>query len=256
MRLLKAAATLAALAALVTGCGSVVDGTAKPAPNLKLRPLSGATVSKVPLDGAALSRMLDQNLISREPAQVGGPEKLYQVKRSTSQAGCLGVTAMLQKSVYRSGPQPAQVQDVASESWWNNGEPAQVITVMEGVVTLPSAAQAQALFAQFSQQWQQCNGMTTSEQTGPISTTNVISDVRGTATTIAATKTATSVLPNMPALRPTPQARAIGVRSNCLVEVEVVFFGGRRSTDPGSANINTSALDIARAMMDRVNALS
>jgi hypothetical protein len=195
-------------------------------------------------------------LISREPAQVGGPEKLYQVKRSTSQAGCLGVTAMLQKSVYRSGPQPAQVQDVASESWWNNGEPAQVITVMEGVVTLPSAAQAQALFAQFSQQWQQCNGMTTSEQTGPISTTNVISDVRGTATTIAATKTATSVLPNMPALRPTPQARAIGVRSNCLVEVEVVFFGGRRSTDPGSANINTSALDIARAMMDRVNALS
>ncbi|AFJ34545.1 MULTISPECIES: sensor domain-containing protein [Mycobacterium] len=252
MRILKAAATLAVLATLVTGCGAVVNGTAKPAPNLKLRPLSGATVSKVLLDGATLSRMLDQTLISREPAQVGGPEKLYQVKRSTSQAGCLGVTAMLQKSVYRS----AQVQDVASVSWWNNGEPAQVITVMEGVVTLPSAAQAQALFAQFSQQWQQCNGMTTSEQTGPISTTNVISDVRGTATTIAATKTATSVLPNMPALRPTPQARAIGIRSNCLVEVEVVFFGGRRSTDPGSANVNSSALDIARAMMDRVNALS
>jgi hypothetical protein len=98
--------------------------------------------------------------------------------------------------------------------------------------------------------------MTTSEQTGPISTTNVISDVRGTATTIAATKTATSVLPNMPPLRPTPQGRAIGIRSNCLVEVEVVFFGGRRSTDPGSADINTSALDIAHAMMDRVNALS
>ncbi|WP_161807978.1 sensor domain-containing protein, partial [Mycobacterium intracellulare] len=56
--------------------------------------------------------------------------------------------------------------------------------------------------------------------------------------------------------RPTPQARAIGIRSNCLVEVEVVFFGGRRSTDPGSANVNSSALDIARAMMDRVNALS
>lgn len=74
---------------------------------------------------------------------------------------------------------------------------------MEGVVTLPSAAQAQALFAQFSRQWQQCNGMTTSEQSGPISTTNVISDVRATDTTVAATKTATAVLPNMPALRPT-----------------------------------------------------
>ncbi len=243
---------LAAAAAVLTGCGTVVGGTAKPAPNLKPRPLSGATVSKVLLDGVTLSRMLDQTLVSRDPAQVGGPEKLFQVRRSTSQAGCLGVTAMLQQSVYRS----AQVKDVASESWWNNGEPAQVITVMEGIVTLPSASEAQALFAQFSQQWQQCNGMTTSEQTGPISTTNVISDVRGTATTVAATKTATSVLPNMPPLRPTPQGRAIGIRSNCLVEVEVVFFGGRRSTDPGSADINTSALDIAHAMMDRVNALS
>jgi hypothetical protein len=252
MRIFKAVAVLTAVAAVMTGCGGVVDGTAKPAPNLKLGPLSGATVSKVLLDGATLSRMLDQTLVSRDPAQVGGPDKLYQLKRSTSQAGCLGVTAMLQKSVYRS----ADVKDVASESWWNNGEPAQVITVMEGVVTLPSTAQAQALFAQFSQQWQQCNGMTTSEQTGPISTTNVISDVRGTGSTIAATKTATSVLPNMPPLRPTPQARAIGVRSNCLVEVEVVFFGGRRSTDPGSADVNASALDIARAMMDRVNALS
>ena len=252
MRIFKAVAVLTAVAAVMTGCGGVVDGTAKPAPNLKLGPLSGATVSKVLLDGATLSRMLDQTLVSRDPAQVGGPDKLYQLKRSTSQAGCLGVTAMLQKSVYRS----ADVKDVASESWWNNGEPAQVITVMEGVVTLPSTAQAQALFAQFSQQWQQCNGMTTSEQTGPISTTNVISDVRGTGSTIAATKTATSVLPNMPPLRPTPQARAIGVRSNCLVEVEVVFFGGRRSTDPGSADVNASALDIPRAMMDRVNALS
>lgn len=252
MRIFKAVAVLTAAAAVMTGCGGVVDGTAKPAPNLKLRPLSGATVSKVLLDGATLSRMLDQTLVSRDPAQVGGPDKLYQLKRSTSQPGCLGVTAMLQKSVYRS----ADVKDVASESWWNNGEPAQVITVMEGVVTLPSAAHAQALFAEFSQQWQQCNGMTTSEQTGPISTTNVISDVRGTGSTIAATKTATSVLPNMPPLRPTPQARAIGIRSNCLVEVEVVFFGGRRSTDPGSADVSASALDIARAMMDRVNALS
>jgi hypothetical protein len=161
------------------------------------------------------------------------------------------VTAMLQQGVYRS----ADVKDVASESWWNNGEPAQVIVVEEGVVTLPSPAQAQALFTQFSGQWQQCNGMTTSEQSGPISTTNVISDVRVTDSTIAATKTATSILPNMPPLRPTPQARAIGIRSNCLVEVQVVFFGGRRSSDPGTADINTSAIDVAHALMDRVSAL-
>jgi PknH-like extracellular domain len=256
MRKFAPATVLTAVAVLAAGCGAVVDGTAKPAPNLKSRPLTGATVTQVLLDGAALSRMLSQPFVARDPAEFGGPERLYQIKGSMSQAGCLGVTAMLQKSVYQSGGQPAQVKDVASQSWWNNGQPAQVITVIEGVVTFASAAQAQALFAQFSQQWQQCNGTTTTEQTGPISTTNAISDVRVTDSVLAATKTATSILPNMPALRPAPQARAIGIQSNCLVEVEVVFYGGRRSSDPGSADINTSAIDVAHAMMDKISALS
>jgi PknH-like extracellular domain len=252
MRIGAPAAVLMAVAVLAAGCGSVVSGTAKPAPNLKSRPLTGATVKQVLLDGATLSRMLNQPFVARDPAEFGGPERLYQVKGSMTQANCRGVTAMLQKSVYP----PAQVKDVASQSWWNNGQPAQVITVIEGVVTFASAAEAQALFGQFSQQWQQCNGTTTTEQTGPISTTNAISDVRVTNSVLAATKTATSVLPNMPPLRPAPQARAIGIQSNCLVEVEVVFYGGRRSSDPGSADINSSAIDIAHAMMDKVSALS
>jgi hypothetical protein len=159
---------------------------------------------------------------------------------------------MLQKSFYES----SDVQDVASESWWNNGDPAQVISVIEGVVTLPTAARAEALFAKFSQQWQQCNATTTTEQNGPINTTNSISDIRVTNTVVAATNTATAVLPNMPPLRPTPQARAIGVQLNCLIEVQVVFFGDRRSSDPGSANLDTSAIDIAHAMMDKISDLS
>ncbi|MFZ0229020.1 MAG: sensor domain-containing protein, partial [Mycobacterium sp.] len=40
------------------------------------------------------------------------------------------------------------------------------------------------------------------------------------------------------------------------VEVQVVFFGDRRPSDPGSANLNTSAVDIAHAMMDTVSRLS
>jgi PknH-like protein len=246
-------AALSMVACLAAGCGGVVDGTAKPAPNLKPRPLTGQTVQRALLDDATLSRMLNQPFVARNPPEFGGPDQLYhRDDEVVSAPQCLGVTAMLQRSVY----QPAQVQDVASESWWNNGEPAQVITVIEGVVTLPSAAEAQALFGQFSGQWQQCAGTTTTDQTGPISTTNVISDVRVTDSVVAATNTATSVLPNMPPLRPTPQARAIGVRMNCLVEVEVVFFGERRPSDPGSAKLDTSAIDIAHAMMDKVSALS
>jgi PknH-like extracellular domain len=252
MRTVGSATALLVVATLAVGCGSVVDGTAKPAPNLKPRPLTGETVKQVPLDDVALTRMLSQPFVARQPPEAGGPDKLFQPENPVSPASCRGVTAMLQQSVYES----AGVQDVVYESWWNNGDPAQVISVMEGVVTLPTAAQAEELFAKFSKQWQQCNTTTTTEQTGPISTTNAISDIRVTNTVVAATNTATSVLPNMPPLLPTPQARAIGVRLNCLVEVEVVFFGDRRPSDPGSATVDTSAVDVAHAMMDKVSALS
>jgi hypothetical protein len=249
MRMVGSAAAFLVVAALAVGCGPLVAGTAKPAPNLKPRPLTGEAVRQVPLDDDTLSRMLGQPFVGRIPPEFGGPDKLYS---AIPPASCLGVTAMLQKSVY----EPAEVKDVASESWWNNGDPAQVISVLQGVVTLPTAAQAETLFAKFSKQWQQCNGATSTEQSGPISTTNSVSDVRITDTVVAATNTATSVLPNMPALQPTPQARAIGVRLNCLVEVQVVFFGDRRPSDPGSANLNTSAIDIAHAMMDTVSRMS
>jgi PknH-like extracellular domain len=252
MRTVRSTTVLMMVAALAVGCGGVVSGTAKPAPNLKPRPLTGQTVTQVPLDDVALSRMLGQPFVARQPPEFGGPDRLFQPDNQDSPADCRGVTMMLQKSVYES----AGVKDVAYESWWNNGDPAQVISVMEGVVALPTAAQADALFAKFSKQWQQCNGTTNTDQTGPISTTNAISDIRVTNTVVAATNTATAVLPNMPALLPTPQARALGVRLNCLVEVEVVFFGDRRASDPGSANLDTSGADIAHAMMDRVSSLS
>ena len=251
-RTVRSATALAVVAALAVGCGGVVNGTAKPAPNLKPRPLTGQTVTQVPLDDVALSRMLGQPFVARQSPEFGGPDKLFQPDNQDSPADCRGVTMMLQKSVYES----AGVKDVAYESWWNDGEPAQVISVMEGVVALPTAAQADALFAKFSKQWQRCNGTTNTDQTGPISTTNAISDIRVANNVVAATNTATAVLPNMPPLLPTPQARALGVRLNCLVEVEVVFFGDRRPSDPGSANLDTSGADIAHAMMDKVSGLS
>ncbi|MDT5227170.1 MAG: hypothetical protein QOH94_963 [Mycobacterium sp.] len=123
-------------------------------------------------------------------------------------------------------------------------------------MALPSAAQAQALFATFPERWQRCAGQTTTEEAGPISTTTVIGDVRTMDSLMAVTNTATATLPNMPALQPTPQARAIGDRMNCIVEVEIVFFGDRQPSDPGSADPDTSAVDVAQTMMEKVSALS
>src|ERR1700758_539929 len=151
MRMIRSATAFLVVAALAVGCGPVVDGTAKPAPNLKPRPLTGDAVRQVPLDDDTLSRMLGQPFVGRMPPEFGGPEKLYS---AIPPASCLGVTAMLQKSVYES----ADVKDVASESWWNNGDPAQVISVMQGVVTLPTAAQAEGLFAKSSERWKPWDG--------------------------------------------------------------------------------------------------
>jgi hypothetical protein len=252
MRGLAVATACTVVAAFAVGCGSVVAGTAKPAPNLKPRPLSGRTVEHVLLDGKVLSRMLGQPFVAHQPAKFGGADRLDEREVPAESADCVGVSAMLQKSVYDS----ADVQNVASVSWWNDGDPAQVISVMEGVVALPSAEQAHALFSKFPQQWQRCKGQTTTEETGPISTTTVIDDIRTLDSVVAASNTATATLPNMPALQPTPQARAIGVRLNCIVEVEIVFFGDRQATDPGSATPDTSAVDVAQAMMEKVSTLS
>lgn len=251
MRRIGLTSMVAVIAVLAVGCGSVVAGTAKPAPNLKPRPLTGRTVGKVLLDGKALGRMLGQPFVARQPARVGGIGELSQRDAPAESADCIGVAAMLQKSVYES----ADITTVASVSWWNNGDPAQVLDVMQGVVALPTPAQAQDLFSSFPAQWQKCKGQTTTESAGPISTTTTIDDVRVADSMVSATNTATSTLPNMPALQPTPQARAVGVRSNCIVEVEVVFFGDRQASDPGTAKPDTSASDIAHAMMDRISRL-
>ncbi len=113
MRIRGMATALMAVAALATGCGGVVAGVAKPAPNLKPGPLSGATVKQVLLDGATLSRMLNRDLCGAGSGRIRWARKaLSGSALSTSQTGCLGVTAMLQQGVYRS----ADVKDVASES--------------------------------------------------------------------------------------------------------------------------------------------
>ncbi|BBX45438.1 sensor domain-containing protein [Mycobacterium cookii] len=252
MRMVGPVTVCAAIAALAVGCSPIVAGTAKPAKNLKPRPLFGSVLRQVPLDDTALTRMLEQPFLNRQPPVFGGPDKLGDADSAGSSPECLGVTTMLQRNAYES----ADVRDVMWETWWNDGDPAQVISVIEGVVSLPSAAQAQTLFAQFPQQWQQCKDATTTEQTGPIKTTTVVNSVRVADSVVAATNTATAELPNIEALQATPQARAVGVRLNCIVEVEVVFFGDRHPSDPGSANPDTSAVDIAHAMMKRIDTLS
>ncbi len=236
---------------LATGCTATIGGKAGPAPTVAPRPLTGSTIKQVLLDSAALSKLLNQpfQAVPSFPPVFGGSENLGDSYGSASPADCVGVVYMMQKSAYQS----ADVRDIARESWRHDGSSVKVNDVDEGVVSLPTAADANALFARFSAQWKECDGKTL---TVPSDTfvQDAITDVRVMDSVVAATVSlgpgAHSILASV------PEARAIGVRGNCLVEVEVTFFGITYPSDQGSGDINTSAIDIAHAMMDKVSALS
>ena len=83
MRIVGLAAACTVVAVVAVGCGPVIAGTAKPAPNLKPRPLNGLVVKKVLLDGRALSKMLGQPFVSRAPAKFGGADMLDQRDRKS-----------------------------------------------------------------------------------------------------------------------------------------------------------------------------
>ncbi|MDT5347168.1 MAG: hypothetical protein QOH91_455 [Mycobacterium sp.] len=120
----------------------------------------------------------------------------------------------------------------------------------EGVVTLPTAADANALFSKFTAQWQQCDGATVDLPGTTWHFTETISAIRLANSVLAATVGVKSDRSTI------PHARAIGVRVNCLVEVDIAFYSSRDPGQQGSGDPNTSGIDIAHILMGKVSALS
>jgi hypothetical protein len=234
---------------LATGCTATTGGKAAPAPNLLPHPVMGSTVNQVLLDDAALSKLLDRSFqaVSQIPPVFGGAEMLQDDYPSAAPAECVGVVYMTQKSVYQS----AKVKNVAIEFWQQQGSSATAIDVAESVVAVSTITDANALFVRFAEQWKQCDGKTL---TAPPSSfvANAITDARVKDSVVAASVSKDPGEQSI--LHAVPEVRAVGVRGNCLVEVEVAFVGSTDLTDQPSAK--TSAVDIAHAMMDKVSALS
>ncbi len=224
---------------LVAGCMVVVDGAPRPTPGLTPRPLIGPTVKQALLDNPEISKIIGQLFTSKSdlPPRFGGRELIIGLPASPSQ--CAGVVFDLDRSSYGT----ADIRTVAQESWWTVGvRDAKVIDVSESVVALPTAAAADALFAKFTKAWNLCNGTTVTSQI-PIGgdPTATISDVRARDSVLAATVESGTTLT-------ITSARAVGVRVNCIVEVDVAFFANQQ---PAGA-----AVDIAHAMMNKVSSLS
>lgn len=217
--------------------------------------ITGETVKQVLLDGAELTTMLEQPFTTvTGPPAYGGLEAM---EDSSSPGECVGVVDVAPKSVYAS----ADVQSYARETWIDS-EPnrdgftpltTRVMFVKEAVVALPSAEDAQALFAKFAEQWKRCDGH-------PV---NADSDaggqpqLHGTEMHITGVRVTDDVLAASIVLDKSPKApdtRAVGVRGNCIVGVLIAFTGTENAT--GSGDPQTSSIEAVQAMMDKVTKLS
>jgi hypothetical protein len=226
---------------LATGCSARIGGTARPAPV--------PPIMQVMLDGATLAKLLGQPFKSTpfSPPSYGGSEKLGAAWGSATPAECIGVVFIMQKMVYQSVP----VKDVADEMWTGDEHSTvKVNSVDEAVISLPTPKDAASAFAKFSAQWQGCDGTTLTADSVAFAR-SAISDVR-----VADSVVAASVLmqpEEHSILLSRPQAHALGVRGSYLVEVSVDLDGNRDPTAQGSGDIETAAVDIAHAMMDRLS---
>jgi hypothetical protein len=253
MRSLWRLTALLAIVILAAGCSATIGGTARPAPAARPRSLSGHTIKRVLLGRSALSRIVKQpvNIDPRFPPSFGGPETLPG-NSSALADDCIGVAVMLQQSVY----QDSDVKNVALMTWRRASQSGVVTRVKEGVLSLPTAADAEALFVKFSRQWQRCEGKTVPLTGEMFKLKARVTNVQVASSVLAATTSIELDSPNPLVQDGIPAGRAIGVRDNCLIEVEVDFVGRSNLSPQQSADVSTSAPDIAQIMRDKVSALS
>lgn len=243
---------LLSIGLMAAGCAVVTGGKAQAPQRFTPRSVTGPTIAQVLLGDDVLSRILNQHFTidPRLPPRFGGPEALQHFG-SDSPAGCLGVAEMLHQSVYES----SKVTDVAVEAWRHATKSTELNDVKEGVVSLPTPADANALFSRFSQQWQKCDGQQPLLPDPVLRLGAKISNVEVSPSVLAATVSIAFASPGWDAAA-IPAGRAIGVRDNCLVEVEVDFFNAstRSLQEPGA--IRATSIRIAQTMMDNVSELS
>jgi hypothetical protein len=135
---------------------------------------------------------------------VAGPDRLLMQDGLGQWSGreCIGVVLPALKSVYGWAPVNAFIGTMVSD-------------VTADAIQFASAADAQALFAKFTDQWRQCQGKTVVQRNTNDTYIQDIATVAATDTVLSAAKVG-QVPPN----QPMPAERALGVAASCIIEVE------------------------------------
>ncbi len=209
-------------------------------------------VRQVLLDDAELSKLVGQPFRSDPnlPPRFGGVEDLPDAWDSAEPEDCVGAAVGGQRVVYDS----AGVQDIAHEFWdsASTSGDSTLTGVGEAVIALATASDADALFEKFAEQWSHCDGITvTRHGEGNGDASGEITEVSTSDAVLTATVRTT--VDGEVGLRVT---RAVAARVNCVVDVDVFWFVGEDDDTEAPPPGDTTAADLARAMLDKVRGLS
>lgn len=232
----------ASVVALVAGCSTTVDGSARDATAaLKILPTAGEITSAV---GNTLSTFGFQPF-------VGGAEILpdgYRTDADASPIGCAAVTDTAPRIVYESLP----VVEAARQSYFNWDEGVDSSGADAAVVRLSTGTAVQSTFESFARQWKQCDGTTVEKHLRGIGAAGIgngtvidaaISDVTRDGSVLSATVRTRQ----RPGAAVSTYERAVGVRDNVIVEVSLAITPtGERQPDP-----RAKAVRVARLMLDK-----
>lgn len=235
--------SLLLVAGFATGCTAIVGGAARPAPGLVPRPLTGREVERALLDNAELNRAFGQSFKTDpdQPGGFGGSELLQE--NAQTPPDCGGVVDPLLKDSYAG----SEVRAVATSDWMYSSPNPAAIAVQEAVVALPDARAADAAFSALARRWRSCGGATMTIGGDPNFTSRVGS--------IAEKNSVLSApIDDISSYMTMPEARAVGVRVNCLLEVKVVYYAS--ADRDGSSAHTATAVDVAQLLMQKVISLT
>ncbi len=176
------------------------------------------------------------------PVVAGGADMLLQGvgESEATPIACVSTTYRLQKVVY----QASSVRAVASQSWAGGDFSGPPVTGYFGAVKFATADDAAAFFAASAEKWRRCNGQTlvlhqpehgadgSSRITDVVIENRIVSAV---------------VLQESGGSGSAPIQRALGVTSDCVVDVEIT--GVRGAADTGTAG---SAETVANLMLNKL----
>lgn len=141
----------------------------------------------------------------------------------------------------------ADVRKIVRENWLYSGQHPAAIIVQEAAVALPTAQAASTQFAAMEREWSRCSGATMTIGGDPEYTSRV-GDVQDKDSVLAAP------VDDISSTMTLAEARAVGVRVNCILEIKVMYFG--LEDRDGSARKTPTPADLARLIMDKVSSLT